>query len=799
MPTTSDLLHCPSCERKLVGQHNFCPFCGHDLRTKPRVPPPVRDGGATERQGTEGTGTQPAPPRPPQPVPERRTVPEPIVRKRGFRLFNLRTLFGIMGLLELPVIAILAFLLFRPSIIKSPPTTACDDIQVEAFVEPRFESGLGGELDEDTVFLADGHYLVQEILVVPQNQRLLIEPGARLLFEEEAGIDIRGSLYVCGSDKAPVTFTAEAGQPGSWRGLRFINAKDDSALRHALIQFAGDRAVDLENSAPIFHDVEIANSQAFPVSADGNQLPETMVDVVLENNPFNGIEIRGGAKEDKQNIRWPNHGLVYVVSGMVEIGDNTTLAIDQGTTVKFWRGGRDRPGIRVLGLLKAEQVQFTSVYDSRDAVGGTTYVEARDPAPGDWGGLTFDESSGKTILKDVLIQYAGLDQGAIHMRATSPELDGVTIADSAWYPLSADADSFPTLNNLTLRGNEPGDAMEIRGDSTISARQEHTWSVLGDETQIVRVIRGQVVVAQEATLIIEPGVVVKFEPGSRLIVQGVLRAVADSDEQIIFTSLRDDDFGGKTDKNTGPQDARSWDGLIFDQADENSLVQNTIVRYAPIVLRNASPQLIDNIIRDSTTAAIWATPNANPTMSGNKLEDNELDGMAIAEGVIDQDQTWRIIENSDGQLVRILTDRIRIAEAAVLRIESGVVVKGDENGLLYVEGELRVRGEEDQPVIFTSLNDDGAVGDTNQKLREAGSGDWPGIEAAAKASLDFEHAIIRYARTGLRLRDGSRLQIGESLNITDGISALWCNGDIEVPARLVARGNQDNLHECPTQ
>ena len=54
------------------------------------------------------------------------------------------------------------------------------------------------------------------------------------------------------------------------------------------------------------------------------------------------------------------------------------------------------------------------------------------------------------------------------------------------------------------------------------------------------------------TLTIEPGVVVKFNNGAGLTVNGTLKAEGTADKKIIFTSIWDDTYGGNTDfKNYG--------------------------------------------------------------------------------------------------------------------------------------------------------------------------------------------------------------------------------------------------------
>jgi hypothetical protein len=788
---------CPACGRDLVGRHNFCPFCGHDLREWAKPATLLRETARGQIPPTSQTD-EPAPAAASSALPLR--SPASAGRRERLRLFDRRVLFGIIGLLELPIIALLVFLLVRPPLLQPPPTLICDDLNSAEFATARFQTGLGGELNEDTIFTASSTYVIQDVLVVPSSRRLLIESGAILEFEAEAGIDVHGALYACGSERAPITFTSPDGRAGSWRGLRFENADESSTLRHTLIQFAGDRAVELLSSGPMFYDVKITNSSAFPISSNGHLLPGTMVDVALEGNPFVGIEMQGGALPDVQNIRWPNHSLIYVVSGPVEIGANTALTIDPQTVIKFWQPPRgNSPGLQIRGLVKAEDVRFTSVYDSRDEAGGPTHLEARDPAPGDWAGLSFIESSNHSFLRRVLVQYAGRDRGAVYFQASSPELSDVTIADSAWYPLSADADSSPLLEGVTLRANEPGDALEIRGGSTITGRQQRSWGILGQGAPIVRVIRGEIRIGPEATLSIEPGVVVKFEPRSRLVVQGTLQAMGGgADEHIVFTSLRDGDHGGQTDRNRGPQDERQWDGIIFDKSDDNSILENVLIRYGSIGLNDAAPRLANIYIRDSSAPAIVVTANSAPTLRDNRFENNDINGIAVQGGELTTDQIWTSTGVLDGPLVRVISGRVTVNPGSTLQLEPGTIVKADEGARLLVRGDLRVRGQETQPVIFTSLHDDEAGGDTNSRLRAPAAGDWVGIEASEGAVLDFSYAEIRYAQTGLILHGDRGPAIVGWLRVHYGERALHCSESPSIPAGFLARENQTNDQRCPT-
>lgn len=801
MPDTTREITCPECGRVQTDTRNFCPYCGHSFRTRSVAPPPPAD----DQPPTSPPVAQPTPPglAPGRTAtaPSKASAPsyQPPVTKR-FRLADWRVLFGILGFLDFPVVLILLGLLLVPRLLQPAPPPTCDQLDLDEFTAERYERGLGGELTEDTLFQAGTEYLIQETLIVPEDRRLLIQPGARLVFDEGTALEVRGGLYVCGSAREPVTFTSEEGSPGSWEGIRLRNATPDSVLSHVLIQFAGDRALYLENSAPSLLDTKIANGSGFPISSDGNTLPKLLDAIDVEDNPFRGIEIRSGTLTE-ETVTWQNDGLVLIVSGPLEIGTNTTLEIESDVTVKFWHAPRaNPPGLGVRGLLRADGVQFTSVFDDADDVGGVTYLESQEPAPGDWAGILFHESN-RSVLRDCLVRYAGQRQsGAVSFQASSPELTVVTIENTAWYPLSADADSFPQLEDIVLVDNNPGDALEIRDDTSVSGRNERTWEVLGDDPQIVRVVRGDVVVEPEAVLTIEPGVVVKFEESGRLIIQGTLIAVGgerDSD-RIIFTSLRDDEVGGDTDITTSPQDPRRWRGLVFEGADNSSVLENITVRYSSIVLNDASPRLISSRIVESPWAAIHSSPDSSPELQDLQLEENAVNGIGITEANVEEDQYWLRLGEGDDQLVRVLIGKVTILDGATLTIEPGVIIKANADGRFDVHGGLHALGQDDLPILFTSINDDSAGGDTNQSLEESDPGDWPGLVFQETAHVYFGYTTIRYARYGVSIHGRPALAIDGWLRLTDGEHALWCDAAVEIPDGFSVEGNAYNRTRCPT-
>ncbi|MEJ5311935.1 MAG: tetratricopeptide repeat protein [Anaerolineae bacterium] len=738
----------------------------------------------------------------------------PAAAARKFRIFDGRVLFSILGLILLPVLAgmlVWYFFLRGPAVVEPeaesqpvagvllrPAMAACRALRLEDFTSVE---ALGGELTTDTVFTGT-QVLITETLVVPAGVRLLLYPGATLVFTPGTSLDVYGTLHACGNKDAPVTFTAFDKTPGGWEGIRLYNPTETTVLSYAVIEYAGDRALYLDKSVPVLADITIARGALFPLSFDGSAVPDLSDNVNLTENPVHGIEVRPGTLS-APDIVWPNRNVPYVVSGLLRVGADTTLDIRSGVIVKFWHIPKGQlPGIWVQGLLKADGVMFTSLHDSSVEAGGVTYLEAIDPQPGDWGSLTFFESSAKSYLRNVTLRYGGRSKAVVTMQGSSPELTQVTITDAAGYPLSADANAFPTLNNLTLSNNVGGNVLELFGDITITGPGTRVWERLGGETPIVRVVRGTLTVGPEAKLIVHPGVVVKFAEHGCLVVRGALSAVGNNapEEQIIFTSLYDDEYGGDT---TGgalvPRDKRGWGGIVLERSDVASEFHYVQVRYATLTLQDTSPTIYNSQIAFAPGPAMRMTPDSSPDLRATSFQDNALQGVTIVTGTLTGERRWVQFKSDDGQIPRILEGEVEVGPGAFLTIDAGATIKADSAGKLTVRGHLYAAGQADQQVTFTSLHDDAWGGDTDRVWGSAHAGDWPGIEIAPEGFVRLAYVGIYYAQTGLTVL-GQQLPAIENgrIHIAYSKRPLTCVARAQISPAFHFENNEVDVTRCPS-
>ena len=80
-----------------------------------------------------------------------------------------------------------------------------------------------------------------------------------------------------------------------------------------------------------------------------------------------------------------------------------------------------------------------------------------------------------------------------------------------------------------------------------------------------------------------------------------------------------------------------------------------------------------------------------------------LDGVTIAAS-----ETWDIAGSP-----YVIRDEVSVGTGATLTMLSGVVVKFEDGAMLTADGSVEALGTASEPVIFTSIYDDAAGGDTN--------------------------------------------------------------------------------------
>ena len=165
-----------------------------------------------------------------------------------------------------------------------------------------------------------------------------------------------------------------------------------------------------------------------------------------------------------------------------------------------------------------------------------------------------------------------------------------------------------------------------------------------------------------------------------------------------------------------------------------------------------SPQISNNIFEEDTYAPVQLALGSTPVFSGNIYTNNALSGIAIASRTY-SDPTYQLSLTSIAGLTNIpyiIGDDLTISASSTLTIDPGVVIKFTEafNSKFNVNGTLIAQGTEEQPIVFTEIDDDEFGGDTNNNgdATVPQAGNWEGIvvnESSGSSTL-IDNCLIRY-------------------------------------------------------
>ena len=543
----------------------------------------------------------------------------------------------------------------------------------------------------------------------------------------------------------------------------------------------------------------------------------------------------------------------FVLGGDLVIADGQTLTLPPGAVVK------SLPGVEItcygslsaLGTLAAPIV-FTSLKD--DSHGGDTNADgaATSPAPGDWDGIFlygYSTYAGVGNLDHCVLDYGGgvsgsaqanlhyfysdsgvflnstsahsLAQG-VTVQSCSPAVTTSQIQGSGGHGLYVSGASSPLVTDNAFTGNasyaawidtqyhttyagNTGSGNGVNGLGLGGAvSSSATWTMGAPDFPFV--LGGDLTIADDQTLTLPAGTVVKAAAGVEITCYGTLSAVGTVGDPIVFTSLKDDEQGGDTNADgagSAPA-AGDWDGIYcygygdyegtgtFDHCllaygggasgsaqanlqffysdsgnfltsrSANSLSHGVIVQscspvltssifqgsgiYGLYVLGASAPLLTNCSFTGSGSYAAWIDTQYHTSYSGNSGGGNGVNGLGLA-GAVSSSATWTMYSPD---FPFVLGGDLTIADNQTLTLPPGTVIKAAPAVEITCYGTLTALGTLAEPIVFTSLKDDSRAGDTNfdGAASTPAAGDWDGIYFYGYGDYDgigaFDHGVLDY-------------------------------------------------------
>lgn len=135
-------------------------------------------------------------------------------------------------------------------------------------------------LTQDTTFTAERPYLIYDSLVIGQDAKLTIKPGATFYMHDKANVIINGTIHAQGTPEQPIQFRGDRldfiledvlpydRTPSQWGGIFFRSQSYQNEMDHVIIK-NGTTGLTFEQSAPETQKLRLNNSQ---ITNMGNNL-----------------------------------------------------------------------------------------------------------------------------------------------------------------------------------------------------------------------------------------------------------------------------------------------------------------------------------------------------------------------------------------------------------------------------------------------------------------------------------------------------------------------------------------------
>jgi hypothetical protein len=527
---------------------------------------------------------------------------------------------------------------------------------------------ISSDITEDTTWNEDGSpYKITRYVRVLPGVTLTIEEGVQVTFEAEGpdpvGLEIQGAIKAQGSLLKPISFTGQE-NPASWgiivkgtpsvplTGSTFdwvniatnYQTTGDSAnlvvsyaevsVSNAVIQNSKSHGIYAGYGAQLnVSNTVFTNNRGYAIRAVDMRYDPVLANLVAVANDFNAVGYGGGFTFTGDQL-WENAGLPYIpLDYGIIVPQGASLTIEPGVEVDFPQyGALEMHGRLIANGTDSAPIKFTAL----------------DPVPGWWDAVKIigtPTEPNTSTLSYVTVEYGGLaTTGAnVYLSYSEATISHTTIQKGGQNGLVGDTQGYADISDSNFIDNRGyavylGDPRKDVSLSNLSAADNdvnaiawggvggdlqgtHTWEQAG-LPYVVTSSRG---VAGGAVLTLQPGVELRFNEHTYLLVRGTLQALGEPGEPITLT--------GAT-KTPG-----WWDGLVVEGSLASPAVahlKHAIVEYGGyqgepgMSTYSGQVHIADSTVRHSGGAGLFIGQfSSGSTITNTQIVSNALDGVIV--------------------------------------------------------------------------------------------------------------------------------------------------------------------------
>lgn len=484
---------------------------------------------------------------------------------------------------------------------------------------------------------------------------LEIDPGVIIKVEDSNWIRVSAVLEAVGNETDPIVFTSwrdttrggwthhpddtDVAEPGDWDQLDFRSGAASSRLEHAVVAYGNNNVIFRENMEHAVRHLHSHHSsgRGVQVQTSGRVSLEY---ATIENNSDEGIYIFGNNEASVRNSIIRNNGgeglrstsgssFRVVSETVIEGNDGDGILIDQANIPQTLSGNTIQTnsghGMRINSLnndvdtllvISGNQVldnDHVGIYSSRALISDNTISGNR---------------FGLGVQEQLSLEDSGNPYGNVY--------SGNSIQDNT-YPASAIKLGSSIYGRIGYTA--PQDIDREAGERPVFVAKNHHVSV-----------------SSNREIDIAPGTIFKLD-GRRMQIDGKITAAGKAEDKIVFTSWKDDTYGGDTnaDSTATVPEPGDWSNLRIYSSDDDSYMSHVIVRYASwnldirnnemvidslfsshasnngLYIRDASPTINYSEIHSNPTG-IFVTGSSEPVIRLSNIRDNEDYGLENSSG-----------------------------------------------------------------------------------------------------------------------------------------------------------------------